>query len=304
MSRQPPELLSFLHAHYTTALAHSHHTLAKLYRKLAALERRLTTTAVPQQPPLPRKTKKKLQWSRSLARAAIARLEAQHVYLRACAGWIAAGRHDTTGNSSPWSRPPPPPPPPEYWWEVEDGYSPTAPKPWCLTTMMGLQRTKLEYWDLSMLWESSSPLLSNASGIYEPVSSSGCGGGEDDSHTAAGRDRRCRPHDAFAAVHEDISCSPTSTRNDMETEEEEEEEKEEEEEEEEYVPSSTRPPAALSPTATVFIYRPAAQHTRFEAAAAAAARHRRGYSENTIRIVEDGIASGKRGTSVEGRMMG
>lgn len=157
MSYPPQSLLSILQAHYTTALAQNHHALAKLYTKLASLERRLTTTPILQQTPLPRKAKKKLQWSRSIARAAITRLEAQHLYLRACADSITVERYKA-GNSGLWNplppQPPPPPPSPEYWWGLEEGYSRVAPNPWCLTATMVAPGVAPQYWDLAMLGES------------------------------------------------------------------------------------------------------------------------------------------------------
>ncbi|KAK4544928.1 hypothetical protein LTR36_003833 [Oleoguttula mirabilis] len=189
-----PALLHAQHRFYTAELGRTHQALSKLYRKLAKGERQL---AEREQRILTRKDYKKIQWTRSVTRETVRKLEVQqaglHEYLRQCSDLIASYDAATTraqgaqqsayhvSPMTPWTAPHLPPGPPSPYAMPFSPYSPVAANPWtaaparaCLGGNVGNSGQQgPQYWDLSMLRErrqSSPNALSAAdSGFHEPA---------------------------------------------------------------------------------------------------------------------------------------
>ncbi|KAK5121401.1 hypothetical protein LTR85_005233 [Meristemomyces frigidus] len=174
-----PALLHEQYRFYTAELGRTHQGLSKLYRKLARIERVL---AAREERTLTRKDKKKIQWTRTVTRDTVHKLEAQqaglHEYLRQCGDLIAS--YGSTSIASVYHLPPTPWTahlPPSPYAAPFSPYSPVAANPWTSVPARpciggdGVQQGP-QYWDLSMLRErrQSSPNASSAdSGFYEPA---------------------------------------------------------------------------------------------------------------------------------------
>lgn len=173
---QQPQLLTLLyqqHGFYTGELARTHEVLSKLYKKLSKTERRLAEW---KEQELSRADKKRLQWSRSLTKSTVTKLEAQQasIYdlLHQCTNLISSydARAYRTAPQTPGTAHLPPSPYPF------SPFSPFPPTPWTAgpyRPCFGEQQTQMpQYWDLSMLRERriSSPAAGSAdSGFYEPA---------------------------------------------------------------------------------------------------------------------------------------
>lgn len=164
-------LLHYQHRLYTSELAKSHRALSKLYKKLENTERGLSDW---KKRGLKRKDKKRLQWDRATTKAAVKEWEAQqallHDYLGQCSDLIASySPHFFETPAMLWA---------------ESPLSPTAhpfapgttepPTPWTagpFEERAAWSRQEPQYWDLSMLREHQSPLLSRTpdSGFDEPL---------------------------------------------------------------------------------------------------------------------------------------
>lgn len=180
------DLLSLLHSQhhsYTTELGSTHRALSKLYKKLARVERALVER---QERGLNRQDKKKLYWTRSVAKSTVEILELQQAslqeYLRQCNDLIASYEQQSTYHlpATPWTAHLPSSPYAAAFSPHEpfSPYSPIASNPWTAELPsrpcredQSVQRP--QYWDLSMLRErrQSSPNASSAadSGFCEPV---------------------------------------------------------------------------------------------------------------------------------------
>lgn len=163
-------LLHYQHRLYTSELAKSHRTLGKLYKKLERTERGLSDW---KERGLKRKDKKRLQWDRATTRAAVKESEAQqallHDYLGQCSDLIASySPHIFQAPAMPWMVSPLSP--------TAHPFAPgdTVPEtPWTagpFEKRASWSRQEPQYWDLSMLRERQSPLLSGTpdSGFDEP----------------------------------------------------------------------------------------------------------------------------------------
>ena len=153
--------------YYTAELGRTHQALSKLYKKLAKTERDLASW---QERGLNRKTKKKMQWSRSVSKHSVAKLEREQADLHEC---LRQCNELTTFYNGPECDVPPRP----YWTAYPfTALTPVPATPWTAgpyRPCFGEQtQERPQYWDLSMLRErrQSSPHASSAdSGFYEPA---------------------------------------------------------------------------------------------------------------------------------------
>ncbi|KAK3721046.1 hypothetical protein LTR37_003336 [Vermiconidia calcicola] len=159
-------ILQLQRSYHIAELGHTHKALSKEYNKLARIECAISERKERQ---LTRKEKKRLQWSRALAKKAVHSLELQQAwleeYLRQCSDLLTAYNGDTYSTpATPWTTHLPPasyPTSPYY-------SSPTTS--WTAQLCSDDQET--QYWDLSMPGErraSSAHAPSADSGFHEPV---------------------------------------------------------------------------------------------------------------------------------------
>ena len=158
--------------YYNTELGNSHKALSKQYEKLARTELAIVER---HERGLTRKDKKKLQWSRALAKKAVQELESQqawlHGYLRQRDYVISSyGERVYNAQTALWSAQVPPTP---CSYQSLSPLSPISPWPVSSyhTSFHVSQPPAPQYWDLSMLRERrrSSPFAPSAdSGFYEP----------------------------------------------------------------------------------------------------------------------------------------
>lgn len=152
------------HYQYTTELGQTHQALSKLYKKLAKVERVL---AERQDRGLTRADRKKWQYTRALSKRAVANLENKqlslHDHLRQCNNLIASYEQGASYDSASSTQMPPSP----YMFTP---YSPVDYAFWPFTPhkpgLGGPDGLALQYWDLSMLRETS-PSTAADSGYHE-----------------------------------------------------------------------------------------------------------------------------------------
>ena len=165
-----PGYLPLLHEqqrYYTAELGRTHQALSKLYKKLAKTERDLASW---QESGFNRKVKKKMQWSRSVSKQSVGKLEREQADLHEC---LRQCNELMTFYNGPECDIPPRP----YWTAYPlTPFSPVPGTPWTAgpyRPCLGEQtQERPQYWDLSMLRErrQSSPHASSAdSGFYEPA---------------------------------------------------------------------------------------------------------------------------------------
>lgn len=284
MQTNIPALLHEQHRYYTSELALTHQALSKLYRKLAKIERVL---AEREERTLTRKDKKKIQWTRSVTKDTVNKLEAQQMglreYLRQCNDLIAS--YEATSSQSVYHLPPTPWTahlPPSPYAMPYTPYSPIAAHPWsvvparaCFGGDAGQQGP--QYWDLSMLRErrQSSPNASSAdSGFYEPPMYGhpfGLEGVRDPNHVFA---------------HE--MMSPGSTYSDVQA----------------TAPQSKRSSLSEKDDVPEMLHSPASPSARLGAdiTGVNSTGHKRRYSENAIQLIETRLTAPRpqmqRGTSL------
>lgn len=163
MERQQPDFLTLLyeqHRFYTGELGRTHHGLGKLYKKLTRFEHALAEHRDGQNH-LSNKDKKKVQWSCSVPKVTISKLEmqraTQHEYLMQCNELIASYESQNVY------------PLPAAPWPVR---APSSPALFTYATARPQPRPhRPQYCHLSMLSErrQSSPYAPSAdSGFHEP----------------------------------------------------------------------------------------------------------------------------------------
>ncbi|EME40694.1 hypothetical protein DOTSEDRAFT_74292 [Dothistroma septosporum NZE10] len=268
-------LLHQQHNHYVAELGHMHQALSKLYKKLAKVERVL---AERQESELSRTDKKKWQYTRSLAKKAVGKLESQqamlHDHLRQCNNLIAS--YDHGGNYATsvitWTAQVPPSP---FLYMPS---SPVAAASWTScpqrSSANNSPETAPQYWDLSMLRERRlpSPYGSTATadaGFHEPVVHGSNVNAEPFDHTS-----HVYAHELMLPMFYDPPAGSFGTN--------------------ESSLSPTRRersdvvPELQTPTSAVKL--------------GAQSSHKRCYSANTVQLIEDRLAAptSKRGMSVGG----